>query len=61
MTHEEVVKFIKAGNMLPCPDNTPVPVYELMKQCWAHKPAARPSFRTIHHTLESLYEDIAKL
>ncbi|GLV43152.1 Neurospecific receptor kinase [Carabus blaptoides fortunei] len=61
MTHEEVVKFIKQCNMLACPDNTPAPVYELMKQCWANKAAARPSFRTIHHTLDTIYENIAKL
>lgn len=61
MTHEEVVKFIKEGNMLSCPDNTPASVYELMKQCWAHKPMSRPSFRTIHGALNSIYEDLEKI
>lgn len=61
MTHEEVVKFIKEGNMLSCPDNTPIPIYELMKQCWARKPVDRPSFRSIHATLNSIYEELEKI
>lgn len=60
MTHEEVVKYIKEGNMLHCPDNTPKPMYELMKLCWNRKPAARPSFRTIHQTLESIQSEVKR-
>ncbi|XP_017786059.1 PREDICTED: tyrosine-protein kinase transmembrane receptor Ror2 [Nicrophorus vespilloides] len=54
MTHEEVVKFLKAGNVLLCPENTPAPIYELMKSCWAQKPSDRPSFRLIHQTLNTI-------
>lgn len=60
MTHEEVVKFIKEGNMLQCPDNTPLPVYHLMQQCWAQKPADRPSFRSIYLTIEQISEDLER-
>ncbi|XP_018326020.1 tyrosine-protein kinase transmembrane receptor Ror2 [Agrilus planipennis] len=54
MTHEEVVRFLKAGNVLSSPENTPVPVYELMKQCWQQKPSDRPSFRIIFQTLTTI-------
>ncbi|KAH0534293.1 tyrosine-protein kinase transmembrane receptor Ror2 [Cotesia glomerata] len=52
MTHEEVVKYIKEGNVLGYPDNTPHDVYELMKACWNRKPVDRPSFRKIYEKLE---------
>ncbi|XP_044741574.1 tyrosine-protein kinase transmembrane receptor Ror2 [Chrysoperla carnea] len=60
MTHEEVVKFVKEGNMLACPDNTPSSVYKLMQRCWAHKPSDRPSFRTIYATLEEIIDDLER-
>ncbi|XP_023232872.1 tyrosine-protein kinase transmembrane receptor Ror2-like [Centruroides sculpturatus] len=58
MTHEEVVKFIKEGNILVCPDNTPAPIYNLMKATWNRKPANRPSFKTIFKTLGAIYEEL---
>jgi len=60
MIHEEVIKFIKEGNVLNCPDNTPPAVYQLMKNCWNQKPSRRPSFKTIHKALCVLYEDVSK-
>lgn len=60
MTHEEVVKYIKEGNVLQCPDNTPKTIYTLMKSCWNKKPALRPSFRIVHQTLESILEDMLR-
>ncbi|XP_034933566.1 tyrosine-protein kinase transmembrane receptor Ror2 [Chelonus insularis] len=54
MTHEEVVKYIKEGNVLSCPDNTPPAIYGLMKICWNKKPSDRPSFRTIYQTLDDI-------
>lgn len=58
MTHEEVVRFLKAGNVLACPDNTPSSVYAVMKICWAQKPSARPSFRTIHQELVGIHANM---
>lgn len=60
MTHEEVVKFIKDGNVLGPPDSCPTTIYQLMKLCWSKKPSSRPTFKTIHKTLCSIYEDIYK-
>lgn len=60
LTHEEVVKFIKEGNVLQCPDNTPLPVYQLMKACWNRKHSNRPSFKTIYKTLGIIQEELLR-
>ncbi|XP_030373341.1 tyrosine-protein kinase transmembrane receptor Ror2 [Scaptodrosophila lebanonensis] len=52
MTHEEVIKFIKEGNVLSCPDNTPLSVYALMRRCWNRKPSERPGFAEINHCVQ---------
>lgn len=58
MTHEEVVKYIKEGDVLRCPDNTPQSIYELMKLCWNRRPSDRPTFRTIYETLDSIKQEL---
>lgn len=60
MTHEEVVKYIKEGNVLQCPENTPKSMYELMKLCWNRKPSARPGFRAIYRTLEDIQAEVER-
>lgn len=57
MTHEEVVKYIKDGNMLSCAENTPLVVYNLMRRCWNRKPGDRPSFTTIYQAIEQIQYD----
>ncbi|XP_055381785.1 tyrosine-protein kinase transmembrane receptor Ror2 [Condylostylus longicornis] len=54
MTHEEVVKYVKEGNVLNCPENTPLPIYSLMRKCWNSKPTERPSFQIIYQTLHQI-------
>ncbi|XP_014600328.1 PREDICTED: tyrosine-protein kinase transmembrane receptor Ror2 [Polistes canadensis] len=58
MTHEEVVKYIKEGNVLQCPDNTPLSIYELMKLCWNRRPSDRPTFRAIYERLDTIKHEI---
>lgn len=60
MTHEEVVKYIKDGHILQCPENTHRSIYELMRACWNLKPALRPSFHVIYQNLERIYADIQR-
>lgn len=60
MSHEEVVKYIKHGNVLQCPDNTPQSVYELMKSCWRRKPPARPPFKSVLRSLTIIHDDLLK-
>lgn len=57
MTHEEVVKFIKEGNTLSCPENTPLVVYNLMRRCWNRKPSDRPNFSIIFQAIEQIQFD----
>lgn len=52
LTHEEVIKYIKEGNVLGCPDNTPLSVYALMRRCWNSKPSDRPGFAEINHCIQ---------
>lgn len=54
MTHEEVVKYVKDGNVLNCPENTPLSIYTLMRKCWNRKPNERPSFSVIYQTLHQI-------
>nr|XP_012146391.1 PREDICTED: tyrosine-protein kinase transmembrane receptor Ror2 isoform X2 [Megachile rotundata] len=58
MTHEEVVQYIKEGNVLQCPENTPQPIYDLMKLCWNRRPLDRPTFRTIYNTLDTIKHNL---
>ncbi|KAL7294377.1 tyrosine-protein kinase transmembrane receptor Ror2 [Trichogramma pretiosum] len=58
MTHEEVVKYIKEGNVLQCPENTPYSVYNLMKLCWNRKPSDRPTFKFILDTLNNIKHEL---
>ncbi|ALC40803.1 Nrk [Drosophila busckii] len=52
LTHAEVIKYIKEGNVLGCPDNTPLSVYALMRRCWNRKPSERPGFAEINHCIQ---------
>ncbi|XP_056635253.1 tyrosine-protein kinase transmembrane receptor Ror2 [Diorhabda carinulata] len=58
MTHEEVIKFLKDGNVLASPDGCPAPIYEVMKHCWGPKPVDRPSFQTIYQTMIEIRNNI---
>lgn len=60
MTHEEVVKFIKDGNVLSCPDDTPPAIYVIMKGCWNRKPSSRPGFKSILKSMTNLQEELKK-
>nr|KAG5714076.1 hypothetical protein BaRGS_020404 [Batillaria attramentaria] len=60
LTHDEVVRYVKEGKVLGQPERTPQPVYDLMKQCWHRRPAGRPSFNTLHKTLENMCEKYEK-
>jgi len=54
LTNEQVVQYIKEGNMLECPENTPKSIYKLMRLCWSSNPANRPAFRTLLRELDTV-------
>ncbi|KAG8130471.1 hypothetical protein E2320_017101, partial [Naja naja] len=56
MAHEEVIYYVRDGNILSCPDNCPLELYNLMRLCWSKLPSDRPSFAGIHRILERMYE-----
>ncbi|XP_038026824.1 muscle, skeletal receptor tyrosine-protein kinase isoform X4 [Anas platyrhynchos] len=56
MAHEEVIYYVRDGNVLSCPDNCPLELYNLMRLCWSKLPSDRPSFASIYRILERMYE-----
>ncbi|KFO26728.1 Muscle, skeletal receptor tyrosine-protein kinase [Fukomys damarensis] len=54
MAHEEVIYYVRDGNILSCPENCPLELYNLMRLCWSKVPADRPSFPSIHRILERM-------
>ncbi|KAF6125894.1 muscle associated receptor tyrosine kinase [Phyllostomus discolor] len=56
MAHEEVIYYVRDGNILTCPENCPLELYNLMRLCWSRLPADRPSFASIHRILERMCE-----
>ncbi|XP_067839673.1 muscle, skeletal receptor tyrosine-protein kinase [Heptranchias perlo] len=59
MAHEEVIYYVRDGNILPCPENCPLELYNLMRLCWSNMPSDRPSFASIHRILERMHERMA--
>ncbi|KAG8508565.1 Muscle, skeletal receptor tyrosine-protein kinase [Galemys pyrenaicus] len=56
MAHEEVIYYVRDGNILSCPENCPLELYNLMRLCWSKLPTDRPSFTSIHRILERMCE-----
>uniref|UniRef100_A0A8C1XW33 receptor protein-tyrosine kinase n=1 Tax=Cyprinus carpio TaxID=7962 RepID=A0A8C1XW33_CYPCA len=60
MAHEEVIYYVRDGNVLACPENCPQELYNLMRLCWSTHPTDRPSFASIHRILERMHDQILK-
>ena len=58
LSHEEVVKYLKEGKVLQCPDNTPKSVYRVMISCWRPQAHSRPNFRTLYRELETIEKEL---
>lgn len=56
MSHEEVVRFLQSGGLLPAPSSASCALYALMRSCWASSPADRPDFLRIHEELVQIQE-----
>ncbi|KAB1280558.1 Muscle; skeletal receptor tyrosine-protein kinase [Camelus dromedarius] len=54
MAHEEVIYYVRDGNILSCPEDCPLELYNLMRLCWSKLPTDRPSFTSIHRILERM-------
>lgn len=49
-------KIDKEGERLPRPEDCPQDVYNVMLQCWAHKPEDRPTFVALRDFLVEVGE-----
>jgi serine/threonine protein kinase len=45
MSNSMTVEKVLNGYRLPCPENCPIEIYNLMEQCWSEEPFDRPSFK----------------
>uniref|UniRef100_A0A1I7VZ39 non-specific protein-tyrosine kinase n=1 Tax=Loa loa TaxID=7209 RepID=A0A1I7VZ39_LOALO len=56
LTGAQILAAIDYPNLqrLECPDACPIEFYNLMMQCWAHKPEERPSFADIVRQLPEI-------
>lgn len=60
MAHEEVIYYVRDGNVLACPENCPQELYNLMRLCWSGHHTDRPSFASIHRILERMHDQMIK-
>ncbi|KAI5100042.1 muscle, skeletal receptor tyrosine-protein kinase isoform 1 precursor [Silurus meridionalis] len=58
MAHEEVIYYVRDGHVLPCPEQCPLELYNLMRLCWSTHPSDRPSFASIHRILERMHNQM---
>lgn len=49
-------KIDKEGERLPRPEDCPQDIYNVMLQCWAHKPEDRPTFVALRDFLVEVGE-----
>lgn len=52
MSNEEVVRHVRSGNVMNCPENCPQIIYDLMLDCWVMEPTGRPKAGEIHAGLQ---------
>lgn len=52
MTNPEVVQLLDEGYRMPCPENCPAELYDVMMKCWREKAEDRPTFDYLQSVLE---------
>lgn len=56
MTNEDALRYIRDGNTLSRPKDCDQEFYDMMRRCWARRPAERPTFIEILQLLESHFD-----
>lgn len=56
-TNEEVMEYVKSGNILSRPENCPDKLYHLMQKCWKKNDKERPTFIDIIEYLLPMTEN----
>ena len=59
LSNEEVVEYVRTGNVLKCPPGAPSELYDLMVDCWATEPDDRPNATELHVGLRRWNPDIS--
>lgn len=55
MTNAEVLHQVEHGYRMPCPQNCPTALYDIMLECWNKDPMKRPTFETLQWKLEDFF------
>ena len=55
MNNAEVLKSFQTGYRMPCPKDCPIPLYEIMRECWRDDAASRPTFETLQKRMEGFF------
>lgn len=55
MTNAEVLHQVEHGYRMPCPNNCPSTLYDIMLECWHKDPMKRPTFETLQWKLEDFF------
>ncbi|XP_075164277.1 tyrosine-protein kinase Abl isoform X2 [Haematobia irritans] len=53
----DVFHKLEKGYRMERPPGCPPEVYDLMRQCWQWNAADRPTFKSIHHALEHMFQE----
>ncbi|XP_036322512.1 insulin-like receptor [Rhagoletis pomonella] len=57
-SNDQVLRFVIEGGVMERPDNCPDKIYEIMQQCWEHRPSKRPSFfKIIRMLMDHVHTD----
>ncbi len=52
MTADMVISLVKSGKRPAVPESLPFGVRQLIEECWAQNPAARPTFKEVAERLK---------
>ena len=58
-SNEEVIQYVRDGNVLEPPPNCPQEIYDLMADCWAMDPNERPTSDELHDGLRRWTPEIS--
>eukprot|EP00795_Rhopilema_esculentum_P014058 gene14058-5043_t len=53
----EIMRFLLSGKRLEKPENCTDKIYQIMRSCWMHFPADRPTFKELHESLDDMNKD----
>lgn len=55
MNNREVLEQVEQGYRMPCPQDCPTSMHELMLQCWKQEAEGRPTFEYLQFFLEDYF------